>query len=142
MHRSRISCRLMFGTTQRHSVNITERSARYLLRLFPVPRAFEQRHASIETGRSNRAADVTLLLVQKPMHYHAVQHHHDRIRDLHRSAFINTGAHEMGGVSLNFVTLRVRCDALHPAASVEQFVVAGMTCAEFEMSCAGVFEIA
>src|ERR1700732_3836281 len=141
MHRSRISCRLMFGTTQRHSVNTTERSARYLLRLFPVPRAFEQRHASLETGRSDRAADGTLLLVQKSMHYHAVQHHHDWIRDLRGSAFIDAGAHDMGGVSLNFVSLRVRCDALHPAAPVEQFIIAGMACAELDMSCTGVPEI-
>jgi hypothetical protein len=46
-----------------------------------VPRAFEQRHAGIETGCSNRPAEGTLLLVQQPMHDHAMQHHHDRILD-------------------------------------------------------------
>jgi hypothetical protein len=32
-----------------------------------------------------------LLLVQQPMHRHAVQHHHDRIRDLWGPAFLDTG---------------------------------------------------
>ena len=75
---------------------------------FPVPRAFEQRHAGLETGCSNRSAEGTLLFVQQPMHYHAVQHHHDRIRDVRGPAFIDTGAHEMGGVSFDLAPLRIR----------------------------------
>ena len=69
--------------------------------LFFLPRDFEQRHAGLETGCGDRPAEGTLLLVQQPMHHHAVQHHHDRIRDVRGPAFIDTGAHEMGGVSFD-----------------------------------------
>ena len=84
-----------------------------------MPRAFEQRHAGLETGCGNRSAEGTLFLVQQPMHDHAVQHHHDRIRDARGSAFIDTGAHEMGGVSFDLAPLCVTCDPLHPAAPIE-----------------------
>src|SRR5258705_2355901 len=59
-------------------------------RLFPLPRAFEQRHAGLETGCGDRPAEGTLLLVQQPMHHHAVQHHHDRIRDVRGPTFVDT----------------------------------------------------
>jgi hypothetical protein len=110
--------------------------------LFPLPRTFEQRHAGLETGSGNRPAEGTLLLVQQPMHHHAVQHHHDRIRDVRGPAFLDPGAHEMGGVSFDLDPLRIRCDTLHPAAPVEQFIIAGVAGAELEMSCAGVLEAA
>src|SRR5947208_1518629 len=110
--------------------------------LFPLPRAFEQRHARIETGCSDLPAEGTLLLVQQPMHHHAVQHHHDRIRDVRGPAFIDTGAYETGGVSFDLDPLRIRCNTLHPAAPVEQFIIAGLAGAELEMSCADVPEVA
>ena len=69
--------------------------------LFPPPRAFEQRHAGLETGCGDRPAEGTLLLVQQPMHHHAVQHHHDRIGDVRGPAFIDAGTHDMGGVSFD-----------------------------------------
>src|SRR5712675_2625696 len=111
-------------------------------RLFPLPRAFEQRHAGLETGCSNRSAEGTLLFVQQPMHYHAVQHHHDRIRDVRGPAFIDTGTHEMGGVSFDLAPLCIPCDTLHPAAPVEQFIIAGVAGAKLEMSCTGALEVA
>src|SRR6266850_5118534 len=111
-------------------------------RLFPLPRAFEQRHAGLETGCGDCPAEGARFLVQQPMHHHAMQHHHDRIGDVHGPAFIDTGAHEMGGVSFDLAPLRIRCDTLHPAAPVEQFIIAGVAGAELEMSRAGVLEVA
>jgi hypothetical protein len=36
--------------------------------IFPLPRAFEQRHACVETGRGDRPPERTLPSVQQPMH--------------------------------------------------------------------------
>jgi hypothetical protein len=41
-------------------------------------------------------------LVQQPVHHHAVQHHHDRICDARGFAFVDSGAHDMRGVSFAF----------------------------------------
>jgi hypothetical protein len=61
----------------------------YRKMLFPLPRAFEQCHAGIKTGCGNRPTEWTRLLVQEPMHHHAVQHHHDGISDLRGPACIS-----------------------------------------------------
>src|SRR6478735_6259062 len=110
--------------------------------LFPLPRAFEQRHAGLETGCGDRPSEGALLLVQQPMHHHTVQHHHDWICDVRGPALVDTGAHEMGGVSFDLARLRISRDTLHPAASVEQFIVAGVAGAKLEMPHAGVLEVA
>ena len=47
----------------------------------------------------------------------------------------------MGSVSFDFAPLRIRCDPFHPAASVQQFIIARVVGAELQMSNAGVLEV-